>query len=291
MKLKVAAIQTETNGDKNQNIERAVRQLEIAAREGVKLCCLHEYLTTEMPERGKAQEDLLKIAEPIPGPIISLFSEKAKELNMYLVAGSIIEVDGGKLYNTSVLINSRGEVLGKYRKMHPENVDVKHEIGCGITPGEGYPVFDTEIGKIGIMIDMDATVPVVSEILALQGAEIICWPLNWSVRVASSLRAFSLSNALVSKCHVICANRVGIRRKSPGGDMYYSGESRITDPEGNIIGSTSDFYEGAAIATIDIDYTRNYRTNVIKQEYPVRRRPETYHLIVDRETLRKAYNI
>jgi N-carbamoylputrescine amidase len=291
MGLKVAAIQTETSEDKNQNIERAVRQLKIASQEGVKLCCLHEYLTTEMPERGKTQEDLLKIAEPIPGPTITVFSEKAKKFNMYLVAGSIIEVEGGKLYDTSVLVDPKGEIVGKYRKMHPENVDVKHEIGCGITPGEGYPVFDTGIGKIGIMIDMDATVPTVSEILALQGAEVICWPLNWSVRVANSLRAFSLSNALISKCHVICANRVGIRRNSPAGDMYYSGESRITDPEGNIIGSTSDFYEGAAIATIDIEYTRNYRKNVIKQEYPVRRRPETYHLIVDREALRKAYNI
>jgi omega-amidase len=291
MKLKVAAIQTETDRDKSKNIERAVRQLEVAAREGVKLCCLHEYLTTEVPEGGKTREDLLKIAESIPGPTINILSEKAKGLNIFLVAGSIIEVDGGKLYNTSVLISPKGEIIGKYRKMHPENVDVKHEIGCGITPGDDYPVFDTEIGKIGIMIDMDATVPVVSEIYALQGVEIICWPLNWSIRVASSLRAFSLSNALISKCHVICANRVGIRRNSPVGDMYYSGESRITDPEGNIIGSTSDFYEGAAISNIDIDYTRNYRKNVIRKEYPVRRRPETYHLIVDREVLRKAYNI
>jgi predicted amidohydrolase len=290
MGLKVAAIQTETNGDKKQNIERALRQLEGAAREGVKLCCLHEYLTAEMPEKGKTSEDLMKVAERIPGPTIDVLMRKAKELSIYLVAGSIIEVEGGKLYNTSVLISPKGEMVGKYRKMHPEDVDVKYEISCGITPGEGYPVFETEVGKIGIMVDMDATVPVVGEIYALQGAEIICWPVNWSVRVANSFRAFSLSNALVSKCHMICANRVGIRKNSPAGDMYYAGESRITDPEGNIIGSTRDYYEGAAIATIDVEYTRRFRKNT-KVDYPVRRRPETYRLIVDREAVRKAYGI
>jgi len=281
MKYKVAAIQTETGASKEENIERALHQLDLAAREGVRLACLHEYLTTECPESDNTKEEIRKVAESIPGPTIELFAKKAKEHQIYIVVGTILELDQDKLYNTAVFINSDGRIVGKYRKMHPENNVAKYEISSEIVPGDEYPVFDTEIGKIGIMIDMDGSVPAVAEILSLKGAEVICWPLNWSVRWALTVRTLSSALGGSSNCHILVANRVGPRSKeSQFSHLSYDGGSRIIDPEGNVIAKAPDFYEGMAVATINLEFTKKWRNEIIPRDYPLRRRPETYGVII-----------
>ena len=79
MKYKAAAIQIESGSEKNKNLEKALRQLDIAAQEGAKLACLHEYFNGECPESGLKGDDLKRIAEPIPGPTIDAVARKAKE--------------------------------------------------------------------------------------------------------------------------------------------------------------------------------------------------------------------
>jgi len=280
MKYKVAAIQIETGSRKEENVKEALHQLDLAAQEGVRLACLHEYFTTECPESGNSTEEIRSMAETIPGPTIDSLTRKAIEHQMCIVAGSILEIDQDKLYNTSIFIDSRGQIVGRYRKTHPEDATAKNEIGRGIIPGEEYPVFDTELGKVGIMIDMDGTVPAVVEILSLKGAEVICWCVNWSARWAQTVRVLASAHGITSKCHIICANRVGPRSKeSQFSHLSYNGGSRITDPEGNVLATASDFYEGMAVATIDLEFTKKWRNEIIPRDYPVRRRPETYQLI------------
>ncbi len=278
MKIKVAAVQMETGPDREKNIGKILSFIDQAGQMGVKLICFHEYSISECPEDEDTKEDTLKKAEPIPGPFTERVSERAKKNKMFVVPGSFLEVGKGKLYNTAPLIGPDGGVVGKFSKAHPENAWAKYEVGCGITPGSEYPLFDTEIGKIGIMIDMDGTVPMVPEIYSLQGAEILCWAVNWSARWYRTVRIMSQAHGITSKCHILCANRVGLRRH-PKGDLVYSGGAEITDPEGNILAAASDFYEGFAFAEIDLDFTRKWRKEVIPRDYPVRRRPETYGLI------------
>lgn len=275
MKVRVAAVQMETTPDREENIRKILRFIDEAGEAGAKLICFHEYVITECPEDKDSAEEMRKQAETIPGPLIERVSEKARKNGMYVIPGSFLEQENGILRNTAPLIGPDGRVLGKFSKVHPENAWAKYEIGCGIQPGSTYPLFETEVGKIGIMIDMDGTVPMVPEIYSLQGAEILCWPVNWSARWYRTIRIMAQAHGITSKCHIVCANRVGLR-KHPRGDLVYSGGAGITDPEGNVVAAASDFYEGLAVAEVDLDFTRRWRKEVIPRDYPVRRRPETY---------------
>lgn len=111
-------------------------------------------------------------AETIPGPCTDYFCGLAKKHQLHLVAG-LLERDEHLIYNVSVLIGPDGAIVGKYRKVALP----RGEIEGGITPGRDYPVFETSLGKIGMMICYDGFFPEVARELANQGAEIIAWPV------------------------------------------------------------------------------------------------------------------
>ena len=111
-------------------------------------------------------------AEAIPGPSTDYFAGLAKEHQLHVVVG-LIERDHHLLYNVAVLIDPDGQLVGKYRKVClPDG-----EFEKGISPGSDYPVFDTRIGKIGMMICYDGFFPEVARELSNRGAEIIAWPV------------------------------------------------------------------------------------------------------------------
>jgi predicted amidohydrolase len=111
-------------------------------------------------------------AESIPGPSTDYFGELAKKHKLYVVAG-LIERDRHQLFNVAVLIGPDGKVGGKYRKVClPDG-----EYDKGMSPGSDYPVFDTRLGRIGMMICYDGFFPEVARELSNRGAEIIAWPV------------------------------------------------------------------------------------------------------------------
>jgi predicted amidohydrolase len=111
-------------------------------------------------------------AESIPGPSTEYFGELAKKHGVHIVAG-LIERDRHQLFNVAVLIAPDGKIAGKYRKVClPDG-----EFDNGISPGSDYPVFDTSLGKIGMMICYDGFFPEVARELSNRGAEIIAWPV------------------------------------------------------------------------------------------------------------------
>lgn len=116
--------------------------------------------------------DFAQVAEPIPGPSTKYFGTLAKQHQLYLVAG-LVERDQHLIYNVAVLIGPDGEVVGKYRKVTLP----RGEIEAGLTPGSDYPVFDTRLGRIGMMICYDGFFPEVARRLSNNGAEIIAWPV------------------------------------------------------------------------------------------------------------------
>ena len=116
--------------------------------------------------------DYISASEPIPGPTTKYLGEVARRNNLYIVAG-ILEKEGPVVYNTAVLIDRKGNVAGKYRKTSLP----REEIDGGVTPGNSFPVFDTDFGRIGIMICWDVTFPEPARALAQQGAEVIFLPI------------------------------------------------------------------------------------------------------------------
>ncbi len=113
-----------------------------------------------------------EVAEPVPGPSTEYFGELARRHQVHLVAG-IVERQGHLLFNTAILLGPDGSLVGKYQKVALP----RGEIDGGLTPGNDCPVFETSIGKIGMMICYDGFFPEVARELTRRGAEIIAWPV------------------------------------------------------------------------------------------------------------------
>jgi predicted amidohydrolase len=141
--------------------------IEQAARQGADIICLPEGVT--VCGTGKTYTE---VAEPIPGPSTDFFGKIAKDHHLYIVAG-IYEREGDVVYNTAILIDRNGRYMGKYRKAALP----REEIEGGITPGESFPVFETDFGKVGIMICWDIQFPEPARRLAANGAEVILLPI------------------------------------------------------------------------------------------------------------------
>jgi predicted amidohydrolase len=176
-----------------------------------------------------------EVAEPIPGPTTARLADVARARKTYIVAG-LVEREGTAIYNTAVLINREGRLVGKYRKVSlPYD-----EFEDGFTPGSEYPVFHTDFGKVGMMICWDSQFPDAARALALQGAEIILMPIwDWSAPLVLA-RALENQVFIVTSC--------------------YGEPSVILDPHGEQVASATE--EGtAAIATIDLN--RRYKSPLV----------------------------
>jgi predicted amidohydrolase len=138
-----------------------------AARQKADLVVLPETITCV--GNGLSYADA---AEPIPGPSTEYFGALAKKHALHLVVG-LVERDAPLVFNTSVLIGPDGELIGKYRKVALPRA----EIEAGVVPGDEYPVFETKLGRIGMMICYDGFFPEVARQLSLRGAEIIAFPV------------------------------------------------------------------------------------------------------------------
>ena len=113
-----------------------------------------------------------EVAEPVPGPSTKYFGSLAKQYGLYIVVG-LYERDRHLVYNVAALIGPDGELVGKYRKVTLP----RGEVASGVAPGNSYPVFDTNFGKLGMMVCYDGFFPEVARELTNNGAEVIAWPV------------------------------------------------------------------------------------------------------------------
>jgi predicted amidohydrolase len=135
-------------------------------------------------------------AEPIPGPSTEYFGALARSNRLHLVAG-LVERDRHLVFNTAVLIGPDGSLIGKYRKVTLPRT----EIEAGVCPGTEYPVFDTALGRIGMMICYDGFFPEPARQLALRGAEIIAFPVAGCNPLLAAARACENHIFLVSSTY------------------------------------------------------------------------------------------
>ncbi len=131
-------------------------------------------VTPELVIAGKGFRDG---AVTVPGPATRPFEEIARQNRVCLVLG-LKERDDKAVYNSDVLISADGKVQGVYHKVHLAT----GEDATGITPGDGFPVFPTPLGRIGCLICMDTMLSESSRMLALGGADIICMPIMGDLR-------------------------------------------------------------------------------------------------------------
>lgn len=273
-KYKAAVIQTSIEqGNKGKNIANVLKWVDYAWEQGANIVCLPEYFST-----GYMGRKIGEVAETIPGPTIEALSKKAYERKVFIVGGSIVEKGKDVLYNTSVLIDSQGKVIGQYRKTHPWRVLPKNEYGEGIMPGNEYPVFKTSLGKISILLDSDLDFPEPARIMALNGAEILFWPCHCSGKWVDSHRFDMQQRAFENMFYVVAANRVGMWPNTETGDILFLGSSRIISPFGEIMASAGEFDEGVAISVVDLVKMREMKRSFNMLEW---RMPHTYKRLTE----------
>ena len=270
-KLMVAAIQMQSNDDKQHNLSRAEELLTIAIERGAKLIALPELFNV----CGDPQL-IRKNAEPIPGPTVDMLCTKAKEGRVYILGGSLAESADitGRIFNTSVLIDPLGKIIAKYRKIHLFDVEIGEQVvikeSDAVERGDKLVTAETEYGTVGLTICYDLRFPELYRSLAIKGAKIIFIPSAFMAATGKDhweplLRARAIEN----QAFIIAPNEIG---PIPGTKTLRYGRSVIIDPWGTILAQASDT-EGVITAELDFDYLMR-----VRKELPslVHRRPEVY---------------
>ena len=174
-----------------ENLEKFGQLVAKAADQHADIVCLPEGVTLV-----GTKLNYISASEPIPGPSTKFLGELSKKYHLYIVAG-ILEKEGEVVYNTAVLMDRNGNLAGKYRKVSLP----REEIDGGVTPGDALPVFDTDFGRIGMMICWDVSFPEAARTLAKKGAEVILMPI-WGGNVnLAKARAIENQVYLVSSTY------------------------------------------------------------------------------------------
>jgi len=213
-------------------------------------------------------------AEPVSGPSVVRVAAMARESNMYIVFGMTERVaisSAGLLYNSAVLVGPEG-VVGVYRKVHAPG-DEYHVF----RQGRDWPVFDTEIGRIGMMICYDLRFPEAARELALRGAELLILPTAWPKPAGFIYDVLDRARACENECWFLSANQVGACDE---GQLTYYGHSRIVGPFGNVLADTGN-NEGLATTTVPVAELRRRQWGSMNVFHD--RRPETYTNLASEE--------
>jgi len=263
---------------KQAMLDKHIGMIELAAAKGAQFVCLQElfngpYFCAEQHKKW------YEMVEPIPhGPTIQLMQKIAAKHQMVLVVPIYEEDLPGVYYNAAAVIDADGKYLGKFRKMHIPHCEPGFWEKFYFRPGNlGYPVFNTQVGKIGLYICYDRHFPEGARCLGLAGAEIV---LNPSATVAGlSEYLWTLeqpAHAVANQFFVGAINRPGVEQPWEIGEFY--GQSYFCDPRGQIIAQASRDQDEIVIADLDLDLIREVRNT---WQFFRDRRPETYQPIVE----------
>ena len=268
MKFNIALCQMKGSVDKEDSKKTAAAFIREAAEGGADIVTL-----PEMWNCPYATENFRKYGETAEGDTVEFLSRQAAEHGIYLVGGSIPELDGDKVYNTAFAFDKKGEKIARHRKAHLFDIDVKGGIrfmeSDVLSPGDTATVFDTEFCKVGLAICYDIRFPELSRTMALRGAELIILPGAFNMTTGPahwelSVRARALDN------------QVYFAACEPARDETASytawGHSTVADPWGEVI-ATTGHEEAIVRAEIDLEKVR-----AIREQLPLlrHRREELY---------------
>lgn len=270
-KIKIATIQMPTVADKMENVRTVKTYLEKIKDENPDFVILPEMFCCPYQT-----ENFPIYAEKEGGPVWQQLSGYAKQYGIYLIGGSMPEKDAeGNVYNTSYIFDREGKQIGKHRKVHLFDIDVKggqtFKESDTLTAGDSDTVFDTEFGKIGVMLCFDIRFPELSRMMVNDGAKVIFVPAAFNMTTGPAHWELSFrTRALDNQIYMVgCAPA---RDVSAG---YISwGHSIVTDPWGRVTGML-DENEGILLAELDMDYEEQ-----VREELPLlkSRRKDIYQL-------------
>jgi predicted amidohydrolase len=268
--FKIALCQMMVEENKKVNVNKAVQMIAESAKNGAQIVVLPEMfncpydnsLFEEYSENEKGQTNIE-------------ISKAARLNNVYVFAGSIPEIENGKIYNTSFAFNRQGEIIGKHRKMHLFDIDVFGKINFKesdtLTAGSSVTVVETEYCKVGLAVCYDMRFPELLRLMTLKGASLIIIPAAFNMTTGPAhweplIRVRALDN------QVYMAVASPARDESASYTAY--GHSMLVEPWGSIV-KEGDEKEGIIYGDVDLD-----RISTVRNELPLlkHRRSDIYSL-------------
>ena len=249
--MRVAIAQLISSSDKIANLAKVKKYIVKAKEMGADLICFPESFMVYVPVTSDVKQ--ADVAEPLDGPFVTGLTEAARKNQIYVVCG-IYETeqrDKVRAYNTTVVLDREGKLIHSYRKTHLYDA-FAHQESKSVIPGDGpLKVFETEFGKIGLLVCYELRFPEITRQLVLQGADILMIPTSW---VAGSLKEeqFEIllrARAIENTAYVCACGQVG---------NTHIGRSMVLDPMGIIVCSAGE-EECIFVADMDLDRVRRVR--------------------------------
>ncbi|MBR3155696.1 MAG: carbon-nitrogen hydrolase family protein [Methanobrevibacter sp.] len=271
-KVRIALCQMNVVDDKKANLKKAGSFIADSAHSNADFIVLPEmfncpYSNDKFVEYGENEHDSCTL---------NTISQLAESYNVYILAGSIPEREGDKLYNTSYLFDKTGSIIAKHRKMHLFDIDVKGRITFKesdvLTAGDDFTIADTDFGRIGIGICYDVRFVELARIMAERGAEILFYPGAFNQTTGPAhwellFRSRALDN------QIFC---IGVAPALNIDASYHSyGHSIIANPWGEVIAQAGE-KEELVICEIDLSEIKK-----VREELPVlkNKRKDLYEVI------------
>jgi len=268
MKARIATVCQAGNfyNSVEENRKYVMKLLDLALRQKPDLVCLPEAFTTV----SVAAKPLIELAETVPGSTTDAVAERAKERECYVICPIITKRDS-KLWNSAIVIDRSGDILGIYDKLHPVTTSSDYTVfENGVTPGSEAPVFDLDFGRVGIQICFDIGFPESWEELSQKDVRMVFWPSAYNGGFPLQVYAY------LHHFYVVSSVR--------------SDKSKIIDPCGVILAET-DRHVNIICRDVNLDfvvshYDFNYSIpDKIMKAYPgrvdIRSRLDDAHFLVE----------
>jgi len=270
--FEIAMCQMKVVENKEQNLKKAVAMIKEASHHGAGMVVLPEMFNCPY-ENDKFVE---YSEERLTSKTLKLISRAANEYSVYVVAGSIPEIDAGNIYNSSFIFDDCGNILDVHRKVHLFDVDVDDGINFResdtITPGNKVTVIDTPLIKFGVAICFDLRFPELFRLMVMEGARLVVVPGAFNITTGPAHWETTLRTRAVD-------NQIYMAAVSPARNNELSyvayGHSMLVDPWGDVV-ETAKEAETIVYATIN-----NELISKVREELPLlkNRRDDIYELI------------
>jgi N-carbamoylputrescine amidase len=275
--VRVGITQMSCSPEVKANRARQLRLVEQAAKQGAQIICTQELFASQYFCQVEDHR-FFKLAETIPGPSTDAFGKIAKKYKATIIASLFEKRADGLYHNTAAVIDSRGAIQGVYRKMHIPDDPLYYE-KFYFTPGDtGFRAWETEFGKIGVLICWDQWFPEGARLTALQGAQILFYPtaIGWHPSEKKeygksqheSWELIQRSHAVANGCYVVAPNRIGVEKIAgangkPVNDdgIEFWGQSFVAAPNGQIVAKASVDKEEVLVVPCDLDRVEFSRTH------------------------------
>jgi N-carbamoylputrescine amidase len=288
--LKIGIVQQSCTENKEENIAKSLRGIEVCAAKGAQLVVLQELHTgiyfCQAEDVGK-----FDMAEPVPGPSTEIFGKAAKEHGVVLVSSLFEKRAPGIYHNTAVVFEKDGSIVGKYRKMHIPDDPAYYE-KFYFTPGDlGFQPVSTSVGRLGVLVCWDQWYPEAARLMALAGAEVLIYPTAIGYessdpqeekdRQFGAWQVIQRGHAVANGLPLVAVNRTGYERDWSGvtGGIHFWGRSFVAGPQGEILYQAP--MDEEVFEVIEID---RRRTEEVRRIWPFfrDRRIDAYEGLVKR---------